>query len=203
MQQLKLIRRYGFRGSVKLLADILNTKLFFSPCRIIRRPYYIRGKKFIKFGKNFTTGVGMRLDAFADNKTKCLIEFGDNVQLNDYVHIAAVNSVKVGNNVLIASKVFITDHNHGNYGTITSLQSHPKIPPADRPLFHNAVIIEDNVWIGEFVCIMPGVIVQEGSVIGAMSVVTKNIPPYSIAVGSPARVIKKFDFETNSWQVVN
>ena len=57
MQQLKLIRRYGFRGSVKLLADILNTKLFFSPCRIIRRPYYIRGKRFIKFGKGFTGGA--------------------------------------------------------------------------------------------------------------------------------------------------
>jgi lipopolysaccharide O-acetyltransferase len=202
MQQLKLFSRYGFRGSIKLLVDLINTRLFFPACRIIRRPYYIRGSKLIKFGKGFTTGVGMRLDAFAEKEQGHLIEFGNDVQLNDYVHIAAIYSVKIGNNVLIASKVFITDHHHGNYGAVTSLHSHPKTPPADRPLFHNAVVIEDNVWIGEFVCVMPGVVIQEGSVIGAMSVVTKNIPPYSIAVGSPARVIKKFDFETNSWMAV-
>jgi len=203
MQQLKLIRRYGFRGSVKLLADILNTKLFFSPCRIIRRPYYIRGKQFIKFGKGFTSGVGARLDAFTTNKKGILIEFGENVQINDYVHIAAVQSIKIGNNVLIASKVFITDHNHGYYNSTSQTHSHPSIPPVQRPLSQNPVIIEDNVWIGEFVSIMPGVCIKEGAIIGAMSVVTKTIPAYSIAVGSPAQVIKTFNFETGKWQNID
>ena len=66
-----------------------------------------------------------------------------------------------------------------------------------RPVF-----IEDNVWIGEFVSVLPGVRIGEGSVIGTMSVVTHDIPPFSIAVGSPARVIKRFNFATSCWERV-
>jgi acetyltransferase-like isoleucine patch superfamily enzyme len=198
-----LFKRYGFYGSLRLLIDVLNTRIFFRPSRIIRRPYYIRGKKFIKFGKHFTTGVGMRLDAFPNTGDKVLIEFGENVQLNDYVHIAAVESVKIGNNVLIASKVFITDHNHGSYDdTMLQANSDPSIPPQNRSLTTKPVIIEDNVWIGEFVSILPGVSIKEGSIIGTMSVVTQSIPPYSIAVGVPARVIKKFNFQTKKWEKI-
>lgn len=197
---LSVIKRYGLQGTFRVMIDVLNTKLFFHPSRIIRRPYYIRGKKLIKFGMGFTTGVGMRLDAFADNTDKYLIEFGNNVQVNDYVHIAAVASVKIGNNVLIASKVFITDHNHGNYGIDEGPHSNPFIPPDKRPLTKHEVVIEDNVWIGEFVSVLPGVTIGEGSIIGSMSVVTKTIPPYSIAVGIPAKVIKKFNFQTNRWE---
>jgi lipopolysaccharide O-acetyltransferase len=199
---LALLKRYGLYGSLRLFIDVLNTKLFFQPSRVIRRPYYIRGKNFIKFGKGFTTGVGMRLDAFSDKKTGLLIEFGDNVQVNDYVHIAASESIKIGNNVLIASKVFITDHNHGNYKDAIHPHSNPSVPPQERPLYKSPVVIEDNVWIGEFVSVMPGVTIKEGAVIGAMSVVTKTIPPYSIAVGSPACVIKTFNFKTDTWESI-
>lgn len=197
-----LFTRYGFFGSIRLFIDVLNTKLFFHSARIVRRPYYIRGKRFIKFNHGFTTGVGMRLDVFADNTNKFLIEFGKNVQINDYVHIAAIESVKIGNNVLIASKVFITDHNHGNYSDDDNLHSNPATAPQHRILTKKAVIIEDNVWIGEFVSVLPGVTIKEGSIIGTMSVVTGTIPPYSIAVGIPARVIKKFNFSTNKWEKV-
>jgi len=198
-----LLKRYGFFGSIRLFIDVLNTKFFFRSSRIVRRPYYIRGKKFIKFNHGFTTGVGMRLDAFTDNANKFLIEFGENVQVNDYVHIAAVESIKIGNNVLIASKVFITDHNHGNYGDAPYSHSNPTVAPQNRPLTKKPVVIEDNVWIGEFVTILPGVTIKEGSIIGAMSVVTKTIPPYSIAVGIPAKVIKVFNFKTNKWEKAN
>lgn len=197
-----LFNRYGFYGSLRLLTDILNTKLFFSGCRIIRRPFYIRGKNHIHFGKNFTTGVNMRLDAFTQNKTGYLIKFGNNVQVNDYVHIAAVQSITIGNDVLIASKVFISDHQHGNYSDNQFPQSHPDTAPQNRTLHAKPVIIEDNVWIGEFACIMPGVTVHKGAVIGALSVVTKDIPSFSIAVGNPARVIKEFNFQDNSWHTV-
>jgi acetyltransferase-like isoleucine patch superfamily enzyme len=201
----KPLRRYGFYGSIRLLIDFFNTKLFFGNSRIVRRPYYIRGKQLIKFNQGFTTGVGMRLDAFdneIDNTGKIKIEFGKNVQLNDYVHIAAIHSIKIGNNVLIASKVFISDHNHGNYSDITQPHSNPLIAPINRILSKNPVIIEDNVWIGEFVTVLPGVTIKEGSIIGSMSVVTKTIPPYSIAVGVPAHVIKTFNFQTGIWEKV-
>lgn len=52
------------------------------------------------------------------------------------------------------------------------------------------VIIEDNVWIGARVCILPGVTIGEGSVIGACAVVPKSVPPYSVVIGNPARVVK-------------
>jgi acetyltransferase-like isoleucine patch superfamily enzyme len=65
-----------------------------------------------------------------------------------------------------------------------------------------SVIIEDNVWIGDMVSIMPGVKIGQGSIIGSNAIVTKNIPPFSIAVGVPAKVIKTFDREKSMWVTV-
>jgi acetyltransferase-like isoleucine patch superfamily enzyme len=59
------------------------------------------------------------------------------------------------------------------------------------------VVIEDDVWLGEFVFVLAGGRISRGSVIGTMSTVTRDIPTYSIAVGSPARIIKQFNFVTN------
>jgi lipopolysaccharide O-acetyltransferase len=158
----------------------------------------VRGKNRIVFGKRLTTGVDCRLDAFPKTNDNCLF-MGDDIQLNDYVHIGAIEEVTIGNNVLIASKVFITDHNHGYYGDDINSQSSPMIPPSERALSSAPVHISDNVWLGEFVCVLPGVTIGKGSIIGAMSVVSKSIPEYSIAVGSPARVIKRYDFVTQQW----
>ncbi|MCX6113037.1 MAG: acetyltransferase [Proteobacteria bacterium] len=194
----KFIRIYSGIDLIRVIYSFLTTRVFFSKSRLIRQPFYIRGKKYINLGNGLTTGVGCRLDAFPMNKTLC-IEIGNNVEINDYVHIGAIKSVKIGNNVLIASKVFITDHNHGSYGN-NNRHDTPDLPPKERELSFAPVLIEDNVWIGEFVSILPGVTIGKGSIIGTMSVVTKNIPPYSIAVGSPARVVKKFNFETKKWE---
>lgn len=60
------------------------------------------------------------------------------------------------------------------------------------------VTIEDGCWIGQRCCIMPGTNIGKHSIIGTNSVVTKNIPPYSIAVGSPAKVVKTWDFENQN-----
>lgn len=192
-----MFSRYDFWGMLKLSKDFIFTKLFFNQSRMIRRPFYIRGKKFINLGQNLTTGVGCRIDAFPKIPKK-VIQIGKDVQINDYVHIGAVESIFIGDRVLIASKVFITDHNHGYYGHF-GLHSSPMIPPSKRELSSEPVVIEEDVWIGEFVTILPGVTVGKGSIIGAMSVVTKNIPEYSIALGSPAKVIKRYDFIKNKW----
>jgi lipopolysaccharide O-acetyltransferase len=114
------------------------------------------------------------------------------------VHIGALNRISIGNNVLIASRVFITDHNHGSYNG--AHQSSPYTPPAIRDIISNEVKIEDNVWIGEGVCILPGVVIGKGSVIASNSFVTKSIPANSIAAGVPAKVIKKFDIKENIWK---
>ena len=83
--------------------------------------------------------------------------------------------------------VMITDNSHGHTDNISEL----KINPIDRPLVSKGpVVIEENVWIGEKVSIMPNVTIGRGSIIAANAVVTKSVPAYSIVGGCPARVIK-------------
>jgi lipopolysaccharide O-acetyltransferase len=192
-----MLRRYGLWGSLVLVKNLILTRLFFPSSRIIRAPFRVRGRKSIDLGKGLTTGINCRLDAFSDKESPCLV-LGHDVQINDSVHIAAINSVTIGNRVLIASQVFITDHNHGCYGA-KDIHSSPLVPPVKRELSGSPVSIGDDVWIGEFVAVLPGVTIGNGSIIGAMSVVTRNIPENSIAVGAPARVIKQYNFEQQKW----
>ncbi len=199
------IKRYGYKGCIKHAFYYLNTYLFYRGARLIRTPIEIRGKSLIDFGKKLTTGNYCRIEAFVDQSNylsnEKVITFGNNVILNDQVHIAAKYGVTIGNDVLIASKVFISDHNHGNYSNEN--QSAPETPPNNRAIAGKKVIIEDNVWLGEFTAILPGVTIGKGSIIGAMSVVTKTIPPYCIAVGAPAKVIKIYNLNSQKWEIVN
>lgn len=93
------------------------------------------------------------------------------------------NGVTIGNNVMIGPDVLIYTQNHA-------------MDRIDIPLSHQGlaelapVTIEDGAWIGARVCILPGVTIGEGAVIGACAVVSKSVPPYSVAVGNPARVVK-------------
>lgn len=196
----KITKSYTINALTTLTLNYFYTRIFYPSARLIRRPFYVRGQSYIDFGHHLTTGVGCRIDAFP-KESKLVIRIGDNVQINDYVHIGAIESITIGNRVLIASKVFITDHNHGSYGA-DNIHSSPLTPPIERFLSSAAVIIEDDVWIGEFVAVLPGVTIGKGSIIGAMSVVTKDVPPYSIAIGSPAKVIKQYDFFQNKWIMV-
>ena len=192
-----LLNVYGFFGVLQLLIFKIRTFFVFKNAKIIRFPIRIRGKKLISVGKGFVTGFNCRIDAFTESNKKLVIEIGNNVQINDNVHIGAVESITIGDNVLIASKVFITDHNHGDYSG--DKQDSPETIPHDRPIYSKPVKIKKNVWLGEFVSVLSGVTIGEGSIIGAMSVVNKDIPPFTIAVGSPAKVIKKYNHSTKKW----
>ena len=184
--------------------SICKLRLFFvvPSARIIRFPIDIRGKKFMAFGRKLTTGYYCRREAYPiGNNNPKVLKFCDNVQINDFVHIAAAKNVETGNNVLIASKVFISDICHGEYADIENM-SDPNEHPNDRKLSAKPVIIHDDVWIGEMVSILPGVEIGKGSIIGANSVVTKSIPDYSIAAGNPAKVIKQYNFNTKRWEKI-
>ena len=194
------LNQYGFFGLIQMFFNLIRTKLIYPQAKIIRFPIDIRGKKFIEISKGFTCGPGCRIEAYPENNEKTLF-FGENFQMNDYVHITARESVKIGNNVLLASKIYISDCSHGSYSGDEN-DSHPVSIPHDRPLFSKPVLIEDNVWLGEFVSVLPGVTIGKGSIIGANSVVSKNIPANVIAVGSPAKPIKKFNFATNNWEKI-
>lgn len=197
---MKLLNRYsvlqlGYLAYCKVRSGFISRK-----SRLIRFPIDIRNKKNIDFGNNLTTGVGCRLECFPTEPTdNILLKFGDNVQLNDYVHITAAKSVEIGDNVLMASKIYISDCSHGSY-LGDSNDSNPFTSPIARPLSVKPVKIENNVWLGEFVSVLPGVTIGQGTIVGANSVVSKSLPPNVIAVGSPAKPIKKFNFETNQWE---
>jgi len=142
----------------------------------------------MKVERGFTTGAYCRIEAAEPHDLDAYsLVFGRNVQINDSCHIAAMEKIFIGNNVLIASKVFITDHDHGGFDEV-SLKKTPK----ERPLVISPVIIGDNVWLGEGVIVLKGVNIGEGSVVGAGAVVTSDIPSYSLALGVPARVVKSF-----------
>lgn len=194
-----MVKKYGLFGSIELFISLIRTKLLFKKARLIRFPFDIRNKHLISIDNGFTTGKYCRFEAH--NEGSIRLKIGKNVQVNDSVHIVSGISVILEENVLIASKVFISDSSHGCYGD-NDFHDNPESIPADRELHYKPVKICKNAWLGEFVSVLPGVTIGEGSIIGTMSVVTKDIPPYCIAVGSPAKVIKKFNFKTNKWEKI-
>ena len=141
-------------------------------------------------------------NVYVEPTFKC--EFGKNIYIgNDvYINFGAVlldcSRITIGNNVLMASHIFISDNSHGCYKGSEN-DSDPTIPPTQREYTTAPISIGDNTWIGEGVIIMPGVTIGMGCVIGAHSVVSKSIPDYCVAVGSPAKPIKKYDFKTKKW----
>lgn len=151
------------------------------------------GLENISIGNNFKCGERLKLRVF-DNwggiPFTPVIRIGNNVSIETDCHISAINSVTIEDGVLIASFVYISDHSHGIKFDNEELHTRP----IDRPLSSKGPIrICRNVWIGEKVSILPGVTIGEGSIIGANSVVTHDIPSYCIAVGSPAKVIKNLN----------
>jgi acetyltransferase-like isoleucine patch superfamily enzyme len=183
-----------FRNAISLIL----TKIFYSNSRLIRRPAYIRGRKSISGAKGLTTGTSCRFDLEGQKKT---LFIGENCQFGDYVHIVALENVTIGNDVLMASKIFISDTNHGSYDS--KLQSSPSKPPAQRELICSPVKIGKNVWIGENVVILPGTRIGDGCIIGANSVVNRDVEENCIAVGEPAKIIKRYNKENEQWEKIN
>lgn len=190
---------YGLGEIIHNCLSLIYTRLFWANARLIRIPARIRGRKAIQFGKGFTTGYSCRIEINGCLECKKLI-IGDNCVIGDYAHIVANQSVTIGNNVLMASRVFISDSNHGKY--TGSSQSIPDEAPNMRPIECENVVIGNNVWLGENVSIMPGVHIGNGCIIGANSVVTNSIPDNSIAVGCPASVIKVYCNDEKIWRKV-
>lgn len=170
-----------------LRGEILKKKLLRCGKHIrIEKDYEIYGQKNIIIGDNFYANKGLRLEAYASDKRKNpIIDIGDNVSLGQNCHIGGINSIKIEKGVLIGSKVYITDHMHGNP------HKHYDNPPAKRELYSKgSVLIGENTWIGDNVVVLPGVKIGKNVIIGANAVVTKDISDNVTAVGVPARTIE-------------
>jgi acetyltransferase-like isoleucine patch superfamily enzyme len=112
------------------------------------------------------------------------LEIGNHVSIGTYVHMWCHGGIKIGDRVMIGSHTAITSVTH-------DYEQENMRPTSVR----KKVIIEDDVWIGTHSVILPGVAVGKGAVIGANSVVTKDVEPYSIVFGSPARHYKFRDLK--------
>lgn len=190
---------YGMGEIVKNAVFFIMTKIKFPNARLIRMPITVRGKRYIDWGKNLTTGYRCRFEVNGKHKGKVLI-FGDHVNVGDGVSIRCANHIRIGSYVLMGSRVLILDNSHGTYKG--NRQDSPHTPPNQRRLFTMPVTIGDHVWIGEGSVIQMGVTIGNGSIIAANSVVTKEVPAGVIAGGVPARVIKQWDENTGTWRKV-
>lgn len=115
------------------------------------------------------------------------IHIGKNASIGEYNHITSINEILIGDNLLTGRWVTITDNSHGDTD-YESLQMNPIMRPV---ISKGPVVIGNNVWIGDKVTILPNVTIGDGAVIAANSVVTKDVPAYSVVAGNPAKVVKQ------------
>lgn len=158
---------------------------------LFERPLAVHGMENMSVASNVRIASSIWLVAMPINGESCHLKIGEGTVIGHFNHIFATKSVEIGNYVITADKVYISDNSH-SYEDIS-------LPVLKQPLKQLAPVkIGDESWIGENVCIF-GASVGKHCVIGANSVVTRDIPDYSIAVGSPAKVIKKYDVSQNKW----
>lgn len=141
----------------------------------IRQFYYSR--KFNTCGKSLYLVGGTIIDSPQN------VNVGNNVHINSGGCISGSGGVTINDNVIIGQNVAIFASNH--------IYDDLDIPIRFQKKIIEPVVIKDDVWIGANVTILAGVTIESGCVVGAGAVVTKNIPPLSVAVGNPAKVIKK------------
>lgn len=158
----------------------------------------ILGKENICIGENSWFGVGSEVVAYNSHlgqKLNASLNIGNNVRATSRCRITCAGEIVIEDDVLLAPEVFITDHNHG-------MDPEYKGGYSPQPLQVKSVRIEKGVWLGQRVTILPGVTVGKHSIIGANSVVTRSVPEYCIAVGNPAKVIKRWNLKTKEWEKV-
>jgi len=163
----------------------------------------IVGSRRMSVGAGFQSAGRVWFEAVSEHfglKHRPLIRIGRNFRTSGQTHLSAILLIDIGEDCLFGSSVFISDHGHGSYRGDVVAQSDPHSLPFLRPLIsHGRVKVGDRCWLGDNVVLLQGVEVGAGSIIGANSVVTKDVPPGAIAAGVPARVLRTFDEDAGGW----
>ncbi len=162
----------------------------------IIKPLSIDGRENISIGNHVFIAYKTWLAALPlTGEDKCNLVIKDNCTIGHFNHIYCTKSIILEEGVLTADKVYISDNLHGYMDVHTYIKNQPIIQKKE-------VIIGEGTWLGENVCVL-GCKVGKQCVIGSNSVITKDIPDYCVAVGAPARIIKRYDFATQSWRKTN
>ena len=150
-------------------------------------PLRLHGAARIRVGARVFFGSGCWLNCVStatNSESPVLLSIGDDVSISGGCTLSAALNVTIGDSVLIARGVYISDHDHRR---------------KDGQTLHRdvgetaAVAIGEGVWLGQSCCVLRGVSIGAGAVIGANSVVTHDVPPGGVAVGAPARLLKVFE----------
>ena len=178
------------------IVTALYTKKFekFGHDSVLYHPLCIRGRENICIGNQTTILNGVRMQVYNDLTGKqSKIKIGDNCYIGYNNTFLAGGNITLEDGVLMASNILISSENHS---------INPESPDyyMNQKLSCAPIIVGEGTWIGEKVSILSGVTIGKKCVIGAGSIVTKDIPDCSIAVGSPAKVIKKYNFNTHEWE---
>lgn len=179
-------------------ARLLNSQIVkYSLSKPYPRILFLGKKVNIVGAPNIVLGNRVKIDNYStistwhSEKYNPLLQIGDCTEIGAYAHITCINKVSIGSNVLMGKFVTITDNSHGG-NTFAELD----VPPSKRELYSKGeVAIDDNVWIGDKVTILPNIKIGKGAIIGANSVVTKDVPPFVIACGNPLRIINIQKYE--------
>jgi acetyltransferase-like isoleucine patch superfamily enzyme len=187
LRKINLLAYYLFKYPVyKMMLGSMGTS-----ARLVNTKIDGYGRIFIGSKVYINTGGWLACTPLTgDNNAR--LNIGDGCYVGRFCHIYATSKIEIGKKVLMADKVYISDNLH-SYENI-------EMPVIDQPIKQTeAVIIGDGAWLGENVCII-GASVGKNSVIGSNSVVTKSIPDHCVAIGSPAVIIKRYNFEMKQWQ---
>jgi acetyltransferase-like isoleucine patch superfamily enzyme len=189
-------RLYDIKGRA---ATVLWYRLMFyrmgAKCSI-SSPFYPYQVENVELGYGVSIGPFCRMETHpADRRNKQpkpMLQIGNRVRIEHNVNLSCHTSLIIGDHVLIAGGCYISDNSHSIDPEGTNY--------LEQPLRGESTIIENHVWLGQNVCVLAGSHIGERSIVGAGSVVSGVIPPYSVAVGAPARVIKQYSFETKKWE---
>lgn len=162
---------------------------------VLRGRGQVNSCKYLRIGKDTEIGYDFRfliIEKYRGGVYSPSCVIGNSCSIGNRFSVLTADKVIIKDNNLIASDVLIAAENHGTNPESTASYAQTK-------LSSKSVVVEEGCWIGEKVIILPGVTIGKRSIIGAGSVVTKTIPPFSIAVGNPAKVIKKYNFKKHCW----
>jgi acetyltransferase-like isoleucine patch superfamily enzyme len=159
-------------------------------------PFFPHNTEYSELGERVFVAPNVRIEVHYRIPREPIgtLRIGNNVLIGRGSNISCCESLTIGDDVTIAAGCYISDNNHG---------INPKGPNyMAQPLSSARTEICSGVWLGQNVSVLAGSKIGERSIIGAGSVVSGEIPPFSIAVGSPARVIKQYCFVTKTWKKV-